>query len=195
MKNAIRRIVLSAFVLLSVSGTAFAHPAGPGGHQPWAGWLHPLFGLDHLVMLAAVGLWAAQTGGKATWRFPLMLSSGILLGGIMGLAGAGLPGVEFMIICSLLVVGLIIAVGRDIPSVVSLTVIGGFALFHGYAHGSELVAPSNGIFFLIGLALASGLIAVSFHALAIQIRQNDRERWLRFTGLSIALAGGVLALV
>ena len=38
----------------------------------WAdGVLHPLLGADHVLAMLAVGLWAAQLGGRALWAVPL----------------------------------------------------------------------------------------------------------------------------
>ena len=49
----IRTICLTA-LLLGVAGPALAHP----GHEA-SGFLHPFTGLDHLLAMVGVGMWAA----------------------------------------------------------------------------------------------------------------------------------------
>ena len=57
----------------------------------------------------AVGLWAAQHRGASIWRIPLAFVSVMALGGILGLTGATVPGVEFGIALSVLALGALIA--------------------------------------------------------------------------------------
>ena len=58
-----------------------AHPAGPfHTHGLANGILHPLTGLDHLLAMFAVGLWAVQQGGQKVWQLPLTFVGTMLLG-------------------------------------------------------------------------------------------------------------------
>jgi len=126
---------LPPFAILSLCALAFvgsatAHPvAGAAGLT--AGFAHPLSGLDHVLAMVAVGLWAAQLGGRAIWRVPTAFVVMMLLGGALGAAGVGLPAVETGILGSVLLLGLLIAFGVRAPIGLSMAVAGGFALLHG----------------------------------------------------------------
>ena len=62
MRNATAKFLLTVFLLGASSG-AFAHPShNVSGFA--AGIIHPLSGLDHLLAMVAVGLWAAQGNTK-----------------------------------------------------------------------------------------------------------------------------------
>ena len=93
---------LPALALLLAPGLAFAHP----GHQAsglMAGLAHPLLGLDHLLTLFAVGLWAAQQQGSARWALPLTFVLSMIGGGLLGFTGMQLPQLETGIAASVLV--------------------------------------------------------------------------------------------
>ena len=56
------RYVFAAVALAAASGAALAHP----GHESasfFTGFTHPLGGLDHLLAMLAVGLYAARQPG------------------------------------------------------------------------------------------------------------------------------------
>src|SRR5512135_3708061 len=126
-----RTIVLAALCLYA--GAASAHP----GHAAagFAGGLaHPFLGVDHLLAMLAIGLWAAQQGGRALWAVPAAFVGAMLLGGALAWAGWMLPHVEAAIALSVLVTGLLIATERRAPVGVGIALAAVFAVFHGYAH-------------------------------------------------------------
>ena len=95
---------------------AQAHP----GHSASSGWeqgmLHPLTGLDHLLAILAVGLWAARSGGNARAVVPLGFL-GLMAGGAwVGRSGIALPGMESIVLASVLVLGLGVASARRLPA-------------------------------------------------------------------------------
>jgi len=53
--------------LFLVSPSLYAHTGGHIEHSLMSGLLHPLTGIDHLLVLLAVGLIAAKQGGKAVF--------------------------------------------------------------------------------------------------------------------------------
>ena len=88
----LRKPLLATLLLLSPT-LALAHP----GHDHagvLSGIAHPIFGLDHLLAMVAVGLWAAQQTGKARWALPLIFVATMLLGGLAGFAGIEMPLME-----------------------------------------------------------------------------------------------------
>src|SRR5579863_3698485 len=128
--------ILSLCVLAFV-GSAAAHPV-PGAAGLTAGFAHPLSGLDHVLAMVAVGLWAAQLGGRALWLVPASFVGFMTLGGALGMAGVHLPMVEAGILASVLILGILIAAAAQLPLAASVAVTGLFAIFHGHAHGTEI---------------------------------------------------------
>jgi urease accessory protein len=173
----------SALALLSAS--AFAHVGADSGahHDFLAGFTHPLTGLDHLAAMLAVGMWSAVTS-KRVWAAPLSFAALLLLGALAAKAGVALPGVEPMIAASLLVLGLLLATRQHLPAAASALLVGGFALFHGAAHGHELTGTAA----LVGMVASTLLIHLAGLGLgrAMQHRSAALPRW---TGSAIALVG------
>jgi len=159
-----RRILLALFGILA-PGAAFAH-TGIGAHgSPFAsGLAHPFLGPDHFLAIVAVGLFAAMTGGRARWAYPLAFVGAMLAGGFLGFAGAGLPVVEPTILGSVIVLGAAIAFAVRPPVLLASAVIALFGLAHGYAHGLE--GPELG-----GLPYAAGFVlaTASLHLLGLGI--------------------------
>lgn len=154
----IRRSALFAAVLsLVFVDYASAHP-GHGGHGLESGFVHPLTGLDHLLAMIAVGLWASQIGGRAMWVVPLAFVGCMSIGGIAEFAGVAIPLVEPGILASMFVFGLLIAIGLQWPAWAAATIAGLFAIFHGAAHASEMAADQSAIVYSIGFVLATSLL-------------------------------------
>ena len=108
-----------------------------------SGLAHPVHGPDHLATMIAVGLWAAQLGGRARWLLPVTFLGMMALGAVLGSQGFLLPGVEPTIAASVLVLGLVIASTLRLHLGVSAGMIALFALAHGMAHGAEIPAGSS----------------------------------------------------
>lgn len=132
------RICLAAILTLVASGAA-AHTGGHAGEGFLTGFVHPLSGWDHMLAMVAVGLWGAFLGRPAIWQLPVVFPIVMALGGVLGIAGVMLPLVEVGIAASALILGLMIVLAVRPPLWVAGTVVGAFAVFHGHAHGTELV--------------------------------------------------------
>jgi urease accessory protein len=133
---------LTALALLLVPALAFAHP----GHDESgliAGISHPLSGIDHLLAMVAVGLWAAQQKGAARWALPCTFVGTMLIGGMLGFEGMQLPALESGIAASVFALGLAVALAVRPPLFVAVAATALFALFHGVAHGMELPEMSS----------------------------------------------------
>jgi urease accessory protein len=179
---------VSAALLLAVSGTAAAHPFHPMGAGFNAGFAHPFAGLDHLLAMIAVGLWAVQFDARWVWAIPLAFVTAMLAGGALGFAGVTLPLVEPMIAASVLALGLL-TVLRIRLHAAGIVLVAAFALFHGIAHGIELPAAAGVLPYAAGFALATALL----HGLGLLagLQMKIAARW---AGAPIALAGGWLLL-
>ncbi|WEF34807.1 HupE/UreJ family protein [Pseudoduganella chitinolytica] len=178
-----------ALAALLYSGAALAHPGHAEGAL--AGLLHPLTGLDHVLAMLAVGLWGAQLGGRAQWLLPAGFVACLALGGALGMAGYTLPLVEAGIVTSVLLLGMLIGFAVRLPVGAALAAVGVFALFHGFAHGSEMPAHDNGWLYALGFVAASAAL----HGAGLWLGRGAlaHGRWLRGSGAAISLAGVWLA--
>lgn len=165
--RATRLLSLGAAIGLGVfSAAAWAHtgPDSGGHHGFWAGFTHPLTGWDHLAAMLAVGMWSALTS-RRLWLAPLSFASLLLTGALTIQSGWSLPAVEPVIAASLLVIGILVAVRIRTPEWAAAMLVGGFALFHGAAHGQELAGASALTGMLMCTALLHGLGIVAGLAL------------------------------
>lgn len=184
--------ILAALLL---AGTAQAHTIGVYDAGFAAGLAHPFIGPDHLLAMVAVGLWAAQLGGRAIWCVPLTFMTMMVLGSALALGGLPLPAVETGITGSMLVLGLLIAVAARFPLAVSMLVVGAFALFHGHAHGQELPQAASALLYSLAFLIATGLLHATGAGLGMLLARGISANWERVTGGSIATAGLVLMVV
>ncbi|KGM86480.1 Hydrogenase/urease accessory protein [Roseovarius mucosus DSM 17069] len=154
-----KRILTTAILTLGAT-PAFAH-LSPEQHGSFvAGLSHPMFGLDHILAMLAVGLWAVVLGGRARWALPASFVGVMMLGYVAAVFGYGLPFVEPMILLSVLALGLAVALSVYLPVFAAASIVGAFALFHGHAHGGELgsaAALSFGVGFVLSTALLHGI--------------------------------------
>jgi len=162
-----------------------AHIIPGSSHGFHDGFLHPLTGMDHLLAMLAVGLWASQQRGRAMWLIPLTFVGVMALGGALGLAGAYVPGAEWGITASVLVLGGLIATMKRFHPSLAMLLVGFFALFHGYAHGREMPSAAGAWEFSLGFVSATILL----HALGLSLGLTVRnQRALRWAGATIALS-------
>jgi len=150
------------------------------------GFIHPFTGPDHLAAMVAVGIWSAMTASRV-WLAPAAFAGTLLAGAVLGMAGLALPAVEPMIAVSLLVLGLLIATRQRLPATAAVMLTGGFALFHGAAHGTELAGP-YAVATLIGIVTATALLHAT--GLCIGPAWRGANRWpARLAGAGVALFG------
>ncbi|MDE2429530.1 MAG: HupE/UreJ family protein [Burkholderiales bacterium] len=188
------RHLIAVCLLCGLALPASAHVSvmhAVGGFQ--AGFIHPLTGLDHLLAMLAVGIWAAQYRRSVMWVlpvvFPLMMAVGAYLGVVFGAGAAGLPGLEAGIAASVLILGLLIAFAVQLPVAASSVLVAVFALIHGYAHGVELPATGSALTYGIGFVLATALIHCAGIFAANLPRALMRKRFSRVAGAGIAATG------
>ena len=185
---------LFVFILATMPLAGLAHEGAGVNHGLLHGLSHPLGGLDHLIAMIAVGLWAKQLGGRAVWLVPSAFIALMIGGAVLGLSGVAVPSVEAGIAVSVLVLGLLITGAYRMPLAICCLLVGLFAVFHGNAHGLELPASASAIGYMIGFVMATGIL----HAVGIavgQLHDSQKFRLLnRLVGTAIALVGVYLAL-
>jgi urease accessory protein len=183
------RLAVALLVSIAASGSALAHSPGELAGGFLGGFAHPLMGPDHIAAMVAVGLWGAFLGAPALWILPVVFPLVMALGGILGILGAPIPGIEFGIAASALVLGLMVAFAARPHLWIAAVLVGAFAIFHGHAHGAELPDGADALSYFLGFVIATGLLhlaGIAFGSLA----QSPRGRIaVRTAGSAIAVAG------
>jgi len=194
--NTVLRSVTLTIASLA-AGSAFAHP----GHGDslmsasmsfGAGFNHPFSGMDHLLAMLAVGLWASQNKRSALWVLPLVFPLMMVVGALCAFAGLDVPGAETGIAASVAVLGLLIAFAVRLPLAASTAVVSLFALFHGYAHGAELPHGSSAAMYGLGFVLATALLHAAGLGIGLFAGQKMADKVVRVGGVGIAAVGAYL---
>jgi urease accessory protein len=153
------------------------------------GFVHPVTGIDHVLAMIAVGVLAAQYGGRALWLVPMSFLVAMAAAGAIGMAGIPVQIVETGIGLSVVVLGLMIAFQTKPPTLVAMVVVGLFALFHGYVHGSEMPNGPAGLSFAAGFLIATALLLSAGAGFGLLLQRGSLSRRL------IQAGGGATALV
>lgn len=189
------KLVMAGLITGTLSSMALAH-AGPGVHDHAGAALssfaqgagHPLTGMDHLAAMVAVGVWSALSSSRSRSLLaaPAAFAGLLLVGALLAFSGMRLPGIEPMIAASLLVLGLLVASRAALPAPVAAALVGGFALFHGLAHGQEL--GGHPFASMAGMVLSTVVLHAAGIALGLALRR--RHAWLpRAAGAGVAAFG------
>jgi len=179
---------LTVVLATLLPAAAWAHPGHGDGF--WPGFLHPFFGLDHLLAMVAVGLLAVQIGERALWTVPIAFVAAMAAGGMLSHAGIALPLTEPLVAVSVLLLGLVLMSRVRLPVAAGALLVAIFAPFHGAAHAAELPELASFTTYALGFLLATGLL----HALGIlaAIAARTRPLILRLAAAPIALIGAWL---
>lgn len=184
---------IGAAALVAMAGPAMAHSEASGVAGGFmAGLQHPVGGLDHLLAMAAVGVWGAFLGRPLIWALPVAFPLMMVVGAVVGLAGLAVPHVEIGIAASVLALGVAILAAWRAPVPAALAVVGAFALFHGYAHGAELPHAADPAAYSAGFVLSTGLIHLAGIAIGMLKHLPHGGLALRATGGAIAAIGAYL---
>lgn len=185
-----KQITIAALFSL-FSGIASAHP-GHGLDSAYAGFMHPFTGWDHLLVMLAIGVWAAKLGGKARWQLPLTFVAIMATGAVLGLSGLNFAYAETAIAASVMAMGVLLMMSLPMNKMMQLSITALFALFHGLAHGIELQSQSSlaalgGMLFATAMLHSLGLLMASQRAKMVHVLNNSFA-WL------LLLVGGYLLL-
>jgi urease accessory protein len=153
------------------------------------GFAHPLFGPDHVVAMVAVGLWGVLLGAPAIWLLPVVFPLVMAMGGVIGILGVPLPGVEIGIAISAIVLGAMVALAVRPALWVAAVLVGAFAIFHGHAHGAELPPGADAVAYSLGFVIATGLLHLAGIGFGTLARWPAGRVAVRAVGGAIALAG------
>ncbi len=182
-----------SFLLLCLFGlfplVALAHEEVGVAAGFVSGFLHPLFGLDHVVAMVAVGLLGAIMGPPALWLLPVVFPLVMAFGGMLGVIGLPLPGIEIGIALSGIVLGLLVAFAIRPKVWFAAILVGAFAIFHGHAHGTELPEAASPLAYGVGFVVATGMLHLGGIAIGLLFRWPAGALVVRTAGLVIAAVG------
>ncbi|MBU2570233.1 MAG: HupE/UreJ family protein [Gammaproteobacteria bacterium] len=189
-KKSINAIIgITAF--FAYGNAAQAHTFGAEGAGFAEGFIHPFIGVDHLLAMLAIGIWAVQLGHKALWRLPAAFVGTMSLAALLASYGPVLPLLELAIAATVLFLGIILMFSVRLPIAAGMLIAGLFASVHGYAHGLEMPQAASPLFYGAGFIAATSLVHAFGITMAVLIK---RQLWLtRAGGLAIATAGLYLA--
>lgn len=183
-----RNLPILAVTLALLPQAALAHP-GHGASGAEMGFLHPLTGIDHVLAMVAVGLLAALRGGGALWALPAAFLGLMSVGAGLGMAGVALPYSETGIALSIVAFGFAAMAGLRAPVTALAALVGGFAVFHGYAHGTEMPETASGLRFGLGFLAATALLHAAGIGLGIMGARLGTGRTAPALGAGLAVAG------
>lgn len=179
--------LLSLLLLMGLSSSALAHPGHAFGGIG-SGLLHPFSGMDHLLAMVAIGLWAGQRGMHQVWLLPAVFMSLLAAGAGVALLFPALPMIETGIAASVLVLGLIIALAVKVPTALSIVLAAAFGFVHGYAHGLEMPGTAAPALYALGFLAATAALHFSGATLGLVTRARYTA-WSQAAGAVIALSG------
>lgn len=168
---------------------ALAHTAVGSVAGFAAGFNHPIGGLDHILAMVAVGILAAQLGGRAIWIVPATFVGMMLVGAVLGIMGVGVPFVEQGIVGSVVILGAVVAIGRRLPMALAASLVGILAVFHGHAHGTEIPVDASGLTYAAGFATAT----IVLHAIGIAMGIGAQKASHKLAPAAVRIGGAAIA--
>lgn len=184
------RITLATLAPAVLCFPAYSHPAHGMLMSVGSGFGHPLLGLDHLLVMLAVGMWARLVGGRAVWALPVAFILAMIGGFALGVCGVKLPAAELGIAASVVLLGALVAGGSRLPVGLSASLIAPFAVLHGHAHASGLT--DEAVTFGLGLVLATSLLHAAGILLGRYLGEQHPRAIKQGVGGAVAAVGLVL---
>jgi len=178
------------FLGVAAATPALAHTGSIAGGFI-GGLAHPVFGLDHVAAMVAVGLWGAFLGPPAIYLLPVVFPPVMAFGGALAILGLPLSGVEFGIAISAVALGTMVALEAKPPLWVAAVLVGAFAIFHGHAHGAELPPAADAVAYSAGFVIATGLLHLAGIAFGLLARWPAGRFAARSAGIAIAVLGSI----
>ncbi|MDP8568757.1 HupE/UreJ family protein [Methylophilus aquaticus] len=176
-----KKNMLLALAAFTASTSAFAHP-GHGLESGFAaGLMHPLTGWDHLLVMVALGIWAARRPAAQGWQLPVLFVSVMALAASAAMTWLPVSLAEALVAASVVIMGVLLISPLQMPRALQISVISIAAAAHGYVHGMEIGNQWSG---LAGMVLATAML----HALGWVLGRQTHPQLQKAT----QLLGGVM---
>ncbi len=184
--------IIVALVSVCVSLTAVsaqAHTLGANGLGFLDGFGHPVSGIDHILAMIAVGVWASQEKRSALWVLPTSFVAMMVVGALLGVMGAPMPAAELGIAASVLVLGALIAASARLPLAAAAAFVGACAVLHGHAHGAEMPEAASPMLYGLGFVFGTSLLHAIGVGLGCWARSKSAHFAVRIGGSAMAAVG------
>lgn len=194
-------------LLFVFAAVLHAHPGHNGHgtetasalHSVGLGWglAHPFTGLDHVLAMVAVGLWAVQFGGRGLWALPLSFIGAMAAGlgcGSIGLVSLEGAVIEPLLVGSVLTLGALVAFAVRLPMLPSAALVAACAFLHGQAHGAELPAGMSAGMAALGVLLSTAALHAAGVLGGVTLIRQAKTRGFQLAGAAIVAAALLLAL-
>jgi urease accessory protein len=188
MKLTSKQSVLLLGLLMNLS-PVFAH-SGNGAEGMLAGLMHPLMGIDHVLVMLCVGVWAAMQQGRLRYLCPLTFLGAMAVGAMFAMYGGVLPLAEGWVACSVVVMGVLVGRSITLTMSISLGLLMVLAVAHGYVHAAELSAGVDARWFALGFLLSTAVL----HGVGFWVGQAMRTSRPLFSALGIVCVGAGISL-
>ncbi len=150
-----KKNILLTLAALAASTSAFAHP-GHGLETGFAaGFMHPLTGWDHLLVMLSLGIWAARRPAAQGWQLPVLFVGVMALAASIAMTWLPVTLAETLVAASVLVMGVLLVSNVKVNRAIQVGVVGVAAVAHGYLHGMEIGNQWSG---LAGMVLATTIL-------------------------------------
>jgi urease accessory protein len=187
--------IVAVTCLMLVTTAANAHNNGTGyDHSLLSGFSHPYGGLDHVLVMLAVGWVAAGHGPRARWLIPSLFIGAMVVGGLAGASGYDIPLMELAIASSVITMGVVVGLDKTSPIAVAIAMIAAVGALHGYAHGAEMPPAASGSIYFVGFTVATSTliwIGIGIKGAIVHSTAGGSPRLASLGGGLIALAGFV----
>jgi urease accessory protein len=189
-----KQYILPALILTVLSSSEVWAHTGHGAATGFiSGFVHPLSGLDHVLAMTVIGLWAGSLGRRAIIGLPVSFLSAMVLGFWAALMGSGIPMIEIGITASVLGLGLAVLLNLRPSLFLAAGTCGIFGTFHGFAHGVEIAPTVSAVDYGVGFLLACALLLGCGLSLESAVRRVPAMS--QVLGGGVALAGAALLFV
>jgi len=150
-----KKSIFLGVVASLISGAAYAHPGHGMNVGFMAGFLHPLTGWDHLLVMLSLGVWAARRPQGQGWQLPLLFVVAMAAAALTAMTWLSVSLAELLVAASVLVMGALLLAEVAVSRSVQLAGVTVIAAAHGYLHGVELGSHWTA---LAGMVVATALL-------------------------------------
>ena len=189
--ESIGKVVLVVW-LLSFGGSAEAHSTVKGVGDLYAGMLHVLTALEHVLPFIALSLLAGQRGMKAQAEAVLLVFPvALMVGAALALWIPPVHGLTFFNVASAILLGLLVAAAWPLPKAVFYGLVVLFGISHGFSNGEAITESIKAYLFILGIGLA-GLAVIAYGTLMVDFLLKRKTGWIT---IAVRVAGSWIAAI
>ncbi|MDH4337263.1 MAG: HupE/UreJ family protein [Candidatus Krumholzibacteria bacterium] len=184
-----RRVATALFVWACIPATAHAHLVTTGFGSFYDGMAHLVITPSDVLLVLALALFAGQRGAATARSLLVVLPGAWLVGGVAGRAWPVTTDLPVVTTLSFMIVGLLVALDRRLPSTVAVglaVVAGGL---NGFLNGAVLRTAGMDRLALIGAVTAVFVVATLVPSWIVGLRRQWARIVVRVAGSWITAIG------